>query len=147
MKKQNYSKPFMVAEKFTPQEYVAKCIKVGKGGLNGHWSEGNGVPGIQEVPVNPNQAGNEAFKDWLSVAKIMDDGTGRIATDDLHSNAEGWVTVRLAPGEWPKMIEQHPYFNLCRGYQANTTRYWRDVDGVEYFQNWSVADSAYSNAS
>ena len=146
--KRKWGKPVTEVQSFTPQEFVAQCIKVGKGGLNGHWSENNKMPGLQEQPVNPNATGNEHFKAYLEAhpeVELMNDG--RIATDQLHSNAEGWFPVRLAPGEWPQMIETHPDFQYCVGYQANQTRYWLDVNGVYYYQNWSVDESAYTNFS
>lgn len=48
MKKQNYSKPFMVAEKFIPQEYCHVCFDTQQGGEGyGGFLESNGIPGPQ----------------------------------------------------------------------------------------------------
>ena len=48
MKKLNYSKPFMVAEEFVPQNYCWVCYPAGDGqGVYAPFKESNGLPGLQ----------------------------------------------------------------------------------------------------
>lgn len=47
MEKQSYSKPFMVKEQFTPQNYCWVCYPVGESGVYAPFKETNGLPGLQ----------------------------------------------------------------------------------------------------
>lgn len=83
MKKQNYSKPFMVAEKFIPQNYCWVCYEIHEGGVWAPRKETNGIPGCQVTGVSPN------YKDLGNTVSIPADLEGR--------NPDGMKYLRCDP--------------------------------------------------
>ena len=53
-KRREYSKPFLMAEKFVPQNYCWVCYPVGSGqGVYAPFKESNGLPGLQITGISP----------------------------------------------------------------------------------------------
>ena len=80
MKKQNYSKPFMVAEKFIPQEYCWVCYPSGANGVYAPFKETNGLVGLQ---INGTSQG------WHGT-------TQNYPGDQRESNIDGWMFIRCS---------------------------------------------------
>ena len=53
-KRREYSKPFLMAEEFVPQNYCWVCYPAGNGqGVYAPFKESNGLPGLQITGISP----------------------------------------------------------------------------------------------
>ena len=145
MKKQNYSKPFMVAEKFMPQNYCWVCYPINE--QNGVWAprkETNGIPGCQIQGVSPN------YKDLGNPESIPADMEGH--------NFHGMKYLRCDPpvyytemtnnqGNTTAEIEAYYQGGIGGRFVWNCHQIAQDGGEVFYMLYDSFSDANYTNHS
>lgn len=124
MERKNYSKPFMLTERFTPQEYCVLCWKTDLT----LWKEANGVPGLQEtaVVVAPNSSShpNEAFEPYIQSARdaghldALEYGQYRINPDE----STGWSNIQT--NKLPVRFSDCSWYPALVKTTSVTREYW-----------------------
>ena len=149
MERRSYSRPRMIRENFTPQEYVALCIYGGENGLYGAWEDTNGCPGMQQTDVTCSNTSNSQYLIYVegSVHTGPDQwGQYTIKQDKLYHNEDGWIYIRLKDETYPHIAADDPYFSLYHGGDRSYW-YWESDDGRTFYMQWKPAKQYYNNFS
>lgn len=138
-----WTMPRIAVDTFVPNEFVALCVTVGEGGLNGMWEETNGIPGLQNE--RHNVLTQESYKRYAEYPNLDYTGAteGQVASDHLYSNDEGWFYVRLKS---EPVYVNAGYHGDVGTFDTGAYVFYGD-DGTTYYQTWNKGTDFMTNHS
>ena len=153
-KRNDYSKPFLMVEKFEPQNYCAICY-----GMSVSRIEDNGVPGMQATAVTLEEGSNLTSPFWDYVEsceaagklnKHVSQGTGKMLytfEPDYQVPGPNWLVIQCKGG-WTRFSDCWFYPSLVTG--SSVTGDWamvEDVDNKIYYWNGTGQERDTNNQS